>query len=288
MLYDAAKAGVRGAYLGWEITKDEFDARGAAIARARDDELTPELLQQLANVRYLELADNIAAAWTSPDDWLAGIADRYSVVVIDPLSSVASTLALDFDNNTQYLQFHDRIVEPLKLRGCSPVLIDNVGHSENAQERPSGGAAKMWRQDLQYSCKATSHPVPGLVIQCKKVRGVRVPWSVGDKWLFERDSQRITRDAPAAATPAEAGTKRRTWYMEQISRVLEDAPHDGDSRTSLRKSVGHRASYVDEATQTLKEEGYLEEVPDGRPRFRLRRPYRQRDDAACPDPVPTP
>jgi hypothetical protein len=100
MLYDAAKAGLRGAYLGMEVTEDEFNARGRAIAEARGDELTDALLEKLANVRYLKLPDNIATAWTAPDKWVRSMAERYPALVIDPLSSVASTLELDFDNNT--------------------------------------------------------------------------------------------------------------------------------------------------------------------------------------------
>jgi hypothetical protein len=200
MLYDAAKAGPARRLSREEVTEDEFNARGATIADARGDEIADELVAQLSNVRYLSLADNIATAWTMPEEWTREMAARYPPVAIDPLSSVASTLGLDFDNNTQYLQFHDRIVEPLKLRGTSVVLLDNIGHSESARERPSGGAAKIWRQDLQYSCKATSVPVPGLVIECKNVRSVRVAWKEGAKWLFERDTQRVNREAPAAGT----------------------------------------------------------------------------------------
>jgi hypothetical protein len=64
-LYDAAKAGQRCAYLGSEITHEEFNARTADIAERRGDRVDPELRAQLAAGRYLDLPSTIAQAWQS-------------------------------------------------------------------------------------------------------------------------------------------------------------------------------------------------------------------------------
>src|SRR3954463_9902070 len=63
-LYDAARAGLRCAYLGSEITAEEFNARAAGIATARGDGLDDELRQELGAVRYLDLFETIAKAWS--------------------------------------------------------------------------------------------------------------------------------------------------------------------------------------------------------------------------------
>lgn len=278
-LYDAARAGLRCAYLGMEVTKDEFDARCALIAAARGDDLDDALIEALRNVRYLDLVATIARAWNDPAEWVAGVVSRYQVLGIDPLSAVASTLDLDFDRTPQYLRFHDRLVEPIKLRGVPVVLVDNIGHSEDASHRPSGASGKINRPDLTFACKETS---AGLVVRCTKVRGVRVPWKKGDRWLFARDDETIVADTgPAAGGSACTEPTRRTWYMEQVSRALElDADGDGAraSSTKLREAVGRKATYVDGAVLTLVAEGHVEDRRSARPRYVVLRPYRQADD----------
>src|SRR5439155_26300108 len=134
-LYDAARAGLRCAYLGSEITGEEFNARAAGIATARGDELDEMLRQELGAVRYLDLFEIIAKAWREPDSWLAG-ARAYAVVVIDPVSAVASALSLDFDkSNDDWVRFFDRLIQPVTAAGVAVLLVDNVGHAEEAKRR---------------------------------------------------------------------------------------------------------------------------------------------------------
>src|SRR5687768_14389196 len=57
MLYDSGRAGLRGAYLGGEVTAAEFNARAADLARRRGDLIDAALRARLAaNLRYLDLA----------------------------------------------------------------------------------------------------------------------------------------------------------------------------------------------------------------------------------------
>src|SRR3954447_18587391 len=82
-LYDAARAGLRCAYLGSEIGAEEFDARAAGIAAARDDLADEGLRRELAAVRYLDLFDVISAAWREPEAWIAGVSASYALVAVD-------------------------------------------------------------------------------------------------------------------------------------------------------------------------------------------------------------
>jgi hypothetical protein len=68
-LYDAARAGVRCAYLGHEVTEPEFNARAARLAALRGDPVDDELRDALAHVRYLNLSSVIAHAWEDPAAW---------------------------------------------------------------------------------------------------------------------------------------------------------------------------------------------------------------------------
>ncbi len=97
--YDAARLGVRVAYLGSEVTQEEFSARAASLAGKRGDRVDDDLRERLSRVRYLDLTSTIVEAWRSPDRWVRDVVARFDVVVINPLSSVAAALDLDFDTS---------------------------------------------------------------------------------------------------------------------------------------------------------------------------------------------
>src|SRR5436190_5512627 len=80
-LYDAALLGLRCAYLGVEVTPEEFDARAAHLAALRGDEIGDDLRNELAKVRYLSLPTVLSQAWGEPDAWVNG-ARGYQVVAI--------------------------------------------------------------------------------------------------------------------------------------------------------------------------------------------------------------
>jgi hypothetical protein len=272
-LYDAATLGLRCAYLGAEVTAEEFDARAAHLADVRGDEVEEALRRELSRVRYLNLASVVTRAWNDPDAWLAG-AQVYGVIAIDPLSSVASALDLDFDkSNAQFVAFYDRIVQPITAAGVAVVLIDNVGHSEEARSRAKGVSAKSDRADLTFSCKAISEP-PALLMRCQKVRSVRAAFRVGDEWAFQRDTQRIGRHtAGSSSSPG----FRPTVYMERVSMVLEADP--GLSKNAVRQSVQGKAAIVDLALELLVSESYVEIRERGQKACHFsRRPFREAAD----------
>jgi hypothetical protein len=270
-LYDAAMLGVRCAYLGAEVTPDEFDARAAHLADVRGDEVGDELRRELARVRYLNLASVVTQAWNDPDAWLAGV-QAYELVAIDPLSSVASALDLDFDkSNAQFVAFYDRIVQPIAAAGVAVVMVDNVGHAEEARSRAKGVSAKSDRADLTFSCKAIADP-PALVVRCQKVRSVRAAFRVGDEWKFDRDTQQIER---GNASPTDAF--RPTGLMERVSMLLETDP--GLSKRSIRSAVQGKAVFVDLALDLLVSEKYVERRKDGQAdRHHSQRPFREAED----------
>ena len=277
-LYDAGRAGLRGAYLGSEVTPGEFDARAASIARTRDDELGKALLCELhTNVRYLDLASTLTRAASDPASFIEGMATRYDICVIDPLSAVASTLDLNFDSNADYLNFHDKLVEPLKAHGLAVLLLDNIGHGGDAQKRPSGASAKINRPDLVIACRGQSGE---LTLEVTKRRSVRSPVRRGDKWAFSVATQQIAK----LANNSGAAKLRRPEVMERASRAIESG--SAGSHTALRKAVGGKAQYTDQAVCLLIAEGYIEERLDTQPRYVVVNRYREDDDVsaegACP------
>ncbi len=274
-LYDAARAGLRCAYLGSEVTEPEWNARAAILAQRRNDAVDDDLLTDLARARYLNLASAITQGWADPAAWVEGIVARYDLIAIDPLSAVASALDLDFDQrNSEFIRFYDRLVQPLTDRGVAVPMVDNVGHATEAKARAKGVSAKQDRADLTFSCALHTNPV-GLIVKAHKVRSVRAPIARGDEWLFLRDTQEIERrDRPSGS---EDTTFRPTNIMEKISKAIEQKP--GLSKSAIRATTGRKAEHVDLAIELLIREGYVEVRKDGQahPHHTVK-PYRETDD----------
>src|SRR5439155_2004916 len=104
---------------------------------------------------------------------------------------------------------------PLTDAGAAVVMVDNIGHAEEARSRAKGVSGKGDKADLTFSCKAIADP-PGLVVRCQKVRTIRAAFRVGDEWIFERDTQRVERRSASSSD-----TFRPTGLMEQVSKLLE-------------------------------------------------------------------
>jgi hypothetical protein len=273
-LYDAARAGLRCAYLGCEVTPDEFNARAADLAKRRGHPVDDDLRSRLASVRYLDLPSVIVKANTDPGMWARGMIDAYDIVAIDPLSAVASALGLDFDKaNSDYVSFHDRLVQPLIAGNLLVIVADNIGHSAEAKNRAKGASAKQDRADIVLTCAPSK---PGLVIRARKVRSIRAPFSRGDEWLFEREARTIREHAPERAV--DSGF-RPTAIMENLSRLVEQTP--GLGANEIRDRTSSRAEHVTVALQILIAERYVEVREDGQKHaHHSTRQYRQLDDPA--------
>jgi hypothetical protein len=255
--YDAALDGMNVAYLGSEVTLPEFNARAVDLVSRRGNDEENE--EQLARVRYLNLASVVRRAWNEPIAWAEGAA-RFDVVILDPLSSVASAAGLDFDrDNAQFVDFYDRIVQPLVSAGTSVLMLDNIGHGEDSKKRAKGVSAKQDRADVTLSCRVRTAPSLSLIITCRKVRSVRAPFAYGDQWLFAREDQRVTvyKGAEAEANSADF---RPTGLMEKVSLFVEG--NSGCSGKDVRDAVSGRTEYVSLALKQLVHEGYVEETPE--------------------------
>jgi hypothetical protein len=272
--YDAAREGLRVAYLGCEVTEAEFQARAGDLALRRDDAIDDTLRTELAAVRYLNLASVIALAWENPDGWVVDVAARFDVLAIDPLSAVASTLDLDFDQSkAEFVRFYDRLVQPLVAGGTTVLMLDNVGHAIEARGRAKGASAKSDRADLTFACSLQTNPV-GLVVTARKVRTVRAPFARGQEWIFDRETQRVTR---RGGEQRDGAAFRPTTLMERVSRAIEDKP--GLTRRALRAAVKGKHEAKQLALELLIAEGYVEQREDGaHPTHHSVMPYRADHD----------
>ncbi len=282
-LYDAAIAGENCAYLGCEVTADEFNVRAAILAKLRGDRVDDEIRARLAHIRYLDLGSVIVQGWTNPQVWVELIASRYRLIALDPLSAAAAALDLDFDkSNHDFIRFYDRLIQPLTAQGVTVAIVDNVGHAEEARTRAKGASAKSDRADLTFSCSLSTTP-PGLIVKAGKVRSVRAGFQRGDEWLFSKDTQRI---APRERSGVEQHTAfRPTNIMQKVSEALE---HDaGLTKRTIRTTIGGNKSNVDLALELLIAENFVEVRRDGQAHHHHSvKPFREATVPTVPTPWP--
>jgi hypothetical protein len=216
---------------------------------------------------------------------------RYDVAIIDPTSGVASALGADFDkSNAEYALFHDRLVQPLVTAGMAVVQADNIGHAIEARGRAKGASAKQDKADVTFSCKLKAGSV-GLILTAGKVRSTRAPFKRGDAWLFDRDTQRISRHDGDAHLGEDTSTWRPTLLMERVSKAVESAP--GITRTAIRNTVQGKAQTLGTALDLLIADGFVESGNGGhfsrRPFLNpegLTVPARSPHSSAVPGPFP--
>lgn len=258
-LFDAAQAGLRCAYLGSEVTVEEFNARATELARVREQEITEDLRAACGLVRYLEIFDVVPRAWAHPQEWAAGMRHHYDVMAIDPLSAIGSALELNFDgSNAEFASFFDRLVRPLTgSGGLAVTMLENVGHALDARERAKGASAKQDRADLVLSCKLLSSP-PALSVRLTKVRAVRAPFRRGDEWIIRRDSQRIERHR---ADRDGMLSERAATLVEPVFEFVYENP--ATSKRALRDAIKGRNEHVDAALAVLVEEERVTRNADG-------------------------
>jgi hypothetical protein len=217
--YDAALKGLRVLYLGGEVTEDEFNARAALIAEKRDDD--PEHVRSdLANVRYLDLRNTLELAWKKPKQWLSAVGERYHVVIVDPLGDAIDALELE-DKNEDYRRFYGRLIEPLRKHGTAVVMLDNIGHAEDARNRPRGASSKMDKADLMFSCVAQDDP-GALRMTLRKRRTVRSSLRVGDAWECDEATQTVKALGRAAEPSAQE--REHDARVAAVEAALTDKP----------------------------------------------------------------
>lgn len=283
--YDAARAGLRVAYLGSEVTEPEFNARAADLAARRRDTVDQLLTDELARVRYINLPSAITQAWADPALWVEGVCSRlFDIVAMDPTSAVASALDLDFDkSNADFVRFYDRLVQPLVDRGVAVVLLENIGHATEARTRAKGASAKQDRADLTFSCVLKTQPA-ALIVTARKVRSVRAPFKRGDEWIFDRETQTIVRHDDGNDTDEPF---KPTALMEKVSHAVQWEA--GLSRNQIRSKVKGKATYIDQAIAILVDDGFIRVEPAGATnRHYPLKPYRVPESQPSPDRVPDP
>ena len=234
--YDVALAGHRALYLSGEVTHDEFQSRALKISTTRDGELTDAAGDVWrTRVAYCDTDDALPMILAAPQAWEVVCAD-FTLVVLDAVSDAAVATGLDFIRDTgDYLRFYSAFVHPCHGR-TALLMLDNIGHAEDAQNRAIGSRAKGQKVDIKLSSKARTNP-SSLVIKCEKIRATRAPFKKGWKWVaYEHDCaapvpfpeamerEREERDAPDLLPVVVAALRKDSpMGVGRLERAARDA-----------------------------------------------------------------
>jgi hypothetical protein len=257
--YDAALDGLRVMYLGGEVTLDEFNVRAALIAQKRGH--NPEAVRDRLEprVRYLDLGDTLETAWKHRQEWIAGLGEFYDVLIIDPLGDALEAVELE-DKNSDYRRFYLKLIEPLRTHGVAVVMLDNVGHADDAQERPIGPSAKRHKADLEFSSVVQDDPL-ALRLTATKVRSSLSPFTKGTTWVCDEEKLEVKVIGVLPSTKRK--THRQQQREERLRALLKVLSGNPRSVRQLAATTEIPKSTVQELLDSLCEQGKVGKTDDG-------------------------
>jgi len=296
ILIAAANAGARVLYLDLENGESTMRERIEAILDANPDWSDPVDAGALVCVSW----PTLSRAW-KPETWAAALAE-YSIVCVDPLHRMLEAHGLEEKDGFGALV--GSRIPPLRARGGTVVMADNVGHE--SRDRPRGDSRKEDDTPQVYKCVPVE---PFDQVRVGRVRLVCKRSRFGDTnraWearmgggIFELPETRT--ESPKVRAAKHMAEREQNFRRVVVAVLQEEAPlglkrlleavreRDVKVRTAkakewLSKLVGDAASGVvhDEA------HGYeLGGFPKGVPEGDSRPPIEERIGGVGQTPPPT-
>ncbi len=194
---------------------------------------------------------------------MKGVAGRYDLVVIDPLNDALAATKSKHENE-DYVTFYMRLVQPLVDAGVAVVILANVGHAEDAQERPIGPAAQGHKADLMFSSKAHDDP-PSLTITLTKVRSIRAAFAEGATWKCDEKTLKVERvdDLGVSGTPSRPKAPREHQREQRRAAVLKAVSEKRRSARQVAAITGISRPTVQAILDWLGAHGKIDSTADG-------------------------
>jgi hypothetical protein len=277
--------GERVVYLDFDQDPDAVIERVLAAGAIRGDldrlDLhpidTPLPVRMDAKIRYLT---------QTADEILAELIDATALVVLDGVNAGMSMHGMSALSEQDYSDFTRLFAFRFRRAGATGLLCDHVPKHETGGGRFAYGTVQKLAvlDGAVYEVRVVRQPAQETMGELKLVvakdrpggvrafateqRGALVAASV----LIDDTGEQTTVEL---ALPTEAVEFRPTWYMEKVSRFVEDGG-DPISQTKIEGAKLGRVEYVRDAVRMLVRDGYLsrEEGPRGAFLHASLRPFR--------------
>lgn len=175
-----------------------------------------------------------------------------------------SSVGLAEDKADDYSAFVHSLLVPLSRVGITTAVLDNTGYSDDGRSR--GTSAKGDLNEVTLVIKRgkpfTRDEAGHLRLVRARCRFADIPAEVHIHVGGGTYSAPIIAEEPRD----DDGNWRPTWYMEEVSKLIETQP--GLGTNAITELVGRKRDRVREAIEALVRERYVE-VRDGGNRSKL-------------------
>lgn len=241
------------------------------------------------------VANNLALA-NDVFDYL--LATKWTLVVIDGVEAAFSMYGLDSNKQGDVWGWQAKLPKKIaKITGAAVLMVDHVVKNKDTRGRFAvGSGAKLGAATgATYLIEPISRIGKGLsgdvkILLAKDRAGDLRRYCEPERQNLDRIAT-VNIDSTRADKPIlftfkapvkQAGTFRPTGLMENISKFVEKQNEKGTTpqQGAISAQVKGRSETLQQATQTLIDEGYIKQTP-GKRGAKLHtslRPYRQKDD----------
>lgn len=200
-------------------------------------------------------------------------------ILLDSVAKSMGAAGMNESDNSEYIKWQQNLVEPWTSQRITSMLIDHTGHGDalakaagRAQAARGASAKKDQVSGASYFFETQEHWTRDndgwAKLTCMKDReGHRKAGTVAATMRVQVANQGRKVDivfaAPQEAVKNSDGTVRRTWYMEEVSKILEksDEPLSGAKVEQPFRDKGKSGQYASDALKTLHSEGYVDFTP---------------------------
>jgi len=216
------------------------------------------------------------------------------LVVVDSFDPLLALHGLDPNSTVDVDNLLRAFARPLAAAGAAVVFLDHVVKSNDQRGTYAiGSQRKQTGPEVNLIARVVEPLGRGLDGRLRIIVGKDRVGYLGPKGsvvgFFKMSSDAEDGTCVARMSKVKRGDSfRPTGYMERVSIELEGRDEPASIR-SIREAIGGRSSYVTDALEVLKVEGYVseEEGPRSSRLFTSLNPYREDDDEDADAPVPT-
>lgn len=284
-------------YVDYEDTRATFKARMKSLGVSK---------AEAGRIAYWKVSASLLEGSPVGKRWLAWVDEhRPGLVILDSVAKCCAAAGLNDELNPDFHRWDNGVIVPLTNRGITTIRIDHTGHgglgsSSGDRERGASGkkdavsgASYLWKVKEHWTRYSDGY---GELVCLKSRHGAHkeatVVAEVRVTVMDEGANVRMSLTAPVLTS---AGSIRKTWYMEQVSKFLERTEGPASQSAIERAKIG-KTQCVRDAIAALVGEGYVNRQQQGQSMLHTSiRPYRQDDDpmaegklARAPQPARSP